>query len=215
MKNVIKYLGILILLMPFNSYSEIKQIILKVKGLDNDFCAYSLGKKLTSFENIKEARINPGNKTATLTLRDNKRVSLANLESLLKNTSFKIEGYKIVAVGKIEKNDSNFIFSIKENPYKIYLMPEREEFEGNEKEKKTLSLTSKIKTKIIDLFSSTVKKLTPSERLHHKIKDYYDKNSDVEIVCNIHQHRNGFLLGLADDNARITAINSKWLQKNS
>jgi copper chaperone CopZ len=214
MKAFIKYFCFLTILIPTSSLAEIKQIILKVAGLDGEFCAYSLGKRLTSIEGVQEAKINIANKSVILSLRENKTTSLVTIESLLKNTPFKIEGYKIVATGKIEKTkENNFVFSIAKNPYKIYLMPERDEIEVAQS--KTNSFGEKLKNTFRELFASAVKKLTPSERLHNKIKECYDKNADVEIVCNVHQHRNGCLLGLANEHVRLCEVNPKWLNKNS
>lgn len=212
MKKII-YISLISLIISNTAHCEIKQITLKIDGIDNEFCAYSLGQKLATIDGVREAKINPSSNSATLILNEHKKVSIANIEQLLKNTQFNIKNYRISAVGRIQKRNNNFVFSIKENPYQIYLMQEREGIK--EAENKSKSITSILKDKIKGLFSVTMKKITSEDKLHNKIKSCYEKNSIVEIECNIHKHRNGFLLGLADSNARLQELDSKWIEKKS
>ena len=179
-----------------------KNVTLKLKGLNNEFGAYSLSKRLKALEEVASTEVNVSKGTADLKATDGKRINFSNIDQALNDSSFELRKIHVTATGKIVKDGENYLFAVNSSPYKIYLT---KEYKEQDLQAASENFFKKAKTKIGSFLYTAVGLGNGTEStLQAAVKKAYEERNECsEINCNISKMRDGLLLGLADNNVRF------------
>lgn len=179
------------------AHAAINTITLKVGGIDCQYCAYSLGKRLTQLPGVQSTSVNPNNGTATMVLNGTEDLNLLKIETLFKNSPFNLKDMRISATGKIIKNGDHYFFAIANNQYKIYLL----QMQDNQPSQKS----GKFFVKLRSLFKQAMAKISSADNFEKSVRDLYNSQSIAKIKCTIHNHRDRYL-GLSNYNVSLQKI---------
>ncbi len=159
MKNTFKkfavkmsVISILVLLISSICFAQIKEARLRVDGLACPFCAYGLEKNLKPLEGLESLNISLKKGLVELTFKEDNNLDISKLKTIVKDAGYTQKGVEISGFGYIKKEAENFLFHIKGNTGKFYLLDIDHIQKEYQDDKSIVNLNKELKEKFDKLF---------------------------------------------------------------